>query len=71
MSDPHIEASRQARLIAADFLAANPGCSAVSVAHRGAHIRMDRAGHTRVESMVDDYGLVERHDWMSAPGGFR
>lgn len=45
MSETYINAQRQARLYAQDFLAANPRADRVSVTHGGIRLTLDKCGN--------------------------
>ena len=49
MAETYINAQRQARLYAQDFLAANPKQQAAIVSHGGVRVRLDRAGDEQVQ----------------------
>lgn len=49
MAETYINAQRQARLYAQDFLAANPRQQAAIVSHGGVRVRLDRAGNEDVQ----------------------
>ena len=49
MSETYINAQRQARLYAQDFLTANPQTHMAVIAHGGIRITLDRSGNEYVE----------------------
>lgn len=60
-----------------EFATPAPSCIVPATNPARAHIPALDTDVTRtwreysVLDLVDDYGLVEHQDWMSAPGGFR
>jgi hypothetical protein len=54
MAEAYINEQRQARLFAADFLAANPQCHIAVVAHAGVRVTLDRCGNESVDRVCTD-----------------
>ena len=49
MAEAYINAQRQARLYAQDFMAASPAADMVTVSHGGVRVTLDRSGNESVD----------------------